>query len=143
MFLESCHYDSYESIVKGFNMFFKSVFKKDAITTPFCEIRDVPLFSIRPIVCDEMRETLLNISPTTSSGYDGIPATFLIKCADQLCYPLTSIFNMCIERGEYVDHVFTFQKFSTRKRPKSKNRKKYLDARGTHLTPPFGIFEKY
>ena len=50
-----------------------------------------------------MKETLINLSSTTSSGYDGIPATFLIKCADQLSYPLTTIFNLCIERGEFPD----------------------------------------
>ena len=133
MFLDSCHYDSYESIVKGFNMFFKSVFKTNASTTPFCELRDVPLFDIKPIFCDEMRDTLLGLSPTTSSGYDGIPATFLIKCADQLCYPLTCIFNLCIERGEYPD-LLKFNNIVPIY--KNKGKKNHIDSyRGISIQP--------
>ena len=48
-----------------------------------------------------MKDCLQSLSPHTCSGYDNIPATFLIKCADQLCHPLSCIFNMSIQRGEY------------------------------------------
>lgn len=133
MFLGTCHYDSYETIVNGFNTFFKSVFKSDPLSTPFCELRDVPLFKIEPITCDEMKETLENLSHSTSSGYDGIPATFLIKCADQLSFPLTSIFNMCIERGEYPD-LLKFNNIVPIY--KNKGKKNFIDSyRGISIQP--------
>ena len=41
------------------------------------------------------------LSRFTCSGYDNVSAVFLIECADVLCYPLSSIFNLSIETGEY------------------------------------------
>ena len=45
-------------------------------------------------------------------------------------------------KSEIMLHDFTFQNFLTRKRQKSKNCQCRLDAHGSLLTPPFGIFEK-
>ena len=101
MFLKSCPYESCDSIAKGFNDFFQTVFKTDATEVPYCKYRETPLFHMDTISPNEMKECLQSLSPHTCSGYDNIPATFLIKCANQLCYPLSCIINMSITRGEY------------------------------------------
>ena len=43
------------------------------------------------------------LNPNTSSGYEKLSVTFLINCADDLCVPLSILFNMCIEKGQYPD----------------------------------------
>ena len=59
------------------------------------------MFHVKPVSIEVMNKLLKSLDPHGSCGYDNIPATFLIKCADQLAYPLTKIFNLSIERGEY------------------------------------------
>ena len=48
-----------------------------------------------------MKEEILNLDRNTSTGYDGVSAIFLIECADELCYPLSAIYNLSVESGEY------------------------------------------
>ena len=55
------------------------------------------------IDADKMKKHLLLLNPNTCSGYDKLSVTFLIKCADDLCIPLSMLYNMCIEKGEYPD----------------------------------------
>ena len=103
MYYRKATLNNHKEIASGFNSFFKSVFKQDATDIPFCGYRHVPMFHIEKITVDEMKNKLLSLNPHTSSGYDNLPATIFIKCADQLAYPLCKIFNMSIERGEYPD----------------------------------------
>ena len=94
---------SFPEIANGFNEFFKSVFKCNADTIPYCKTRDVPLFKLNNIYVEEMLTELKSIKPTTSTGSDKLPAVFLINCAERLCYPLTVIFNLSISKGVYPD----------------------------------------
>ena len=94
-------YSSIYDIVHQFNVFFKSVFKCNAIDVPPCSIFDAPLFTISPATPAEMLETLRALNPHSSSGFSNIPAIILNKCAEQLSYPLCAIFNLSISRGEY------------------------------------------
>ena len=92
---------SYKDIANGFNDFFKSVFKQNASIIPPCDFRDVPLFRFKKIFSDEMLKEIISIKQSTSTGSDKFPATFLLKCAPRLCHPLTILFNLSIEMGEY------------------------------------------
>ena len=92
---------TYTEIADGFNTFFKSVFKVNADGIPHCNFRDVPLFRFKKVLADEMLKELISIKQNTSTGSDKFPATFIIKCAPRLCYPLKIIFNLSIEKGEY------------------------------------------
>ena len=103
MFYGNTTLNSYNEIASGFNSFFKSVFMQDASDFPFSPHRDVPMFHIEKITVEEMKNMLLSLNPHTSSGYDNLPATVFIKCADQLAYPLCKVFNTSIARGEYPE----------------------------------------
>ena len=48
-----------------------------------------------------MKESLQSLNLHSSSGNSSIPTIFLTKFAEQLCYPLSEIFNLSISRGEY------------------------------------------
>ena len=63
MFLDSCPYESSDSIAKGFNDFFQTVFKADATEVPFCKYRETPLFQMDTITPDKMKEYLMSLSP--------------------------------------------------------------------------------
>ena len=65
-------------ITNGFNNFFKSVFKCDSDYIPKCKTRDVPLFRIKPILPQEMKQELKSLNPHTCTGSDNTPAVFLI-----------------------------------------------------------------
>ena len=52
---------------------------------------------------EDVSNILRSLQPSTSTGYDRIPAKFLIKCSSQLAKPLADLFNMSIARGEYPD----------------------------------------
>ena len=53
-------------------------------------------FLCRPYTISSLKEILCKLKMNKSCGYDNIPAMFISKCAEQLCYPLTLIFNLCI-----------------------------------------------
>ena len=92
-----------EAIVNAFNNFFQSVFNKNEYDIPQCSYRDVPCFKIPVITADNVKHHLLNLKRNTSSGYDNLSAFFLVKCADILCMPLATLFNVSIKRGVYPD----------------------------------------
>ena len=48
-----------------------------------------------------MKSEIVALDRHTCSGYDSIPAVFLIECAEELSLPLSAIFNMSIAQGEY------------------------------------------
>ena len=70
---------------------------------PECEFRDVPRFQMEKFTPDDVKTIILSLKNNTSSGYDNMPAVFLIKCVDILCVPLATIFDMSIEGGKYPD----------------------------------------
>ena len=90
------------SILQAFRLFFKSVFiQYDSSYMPHCEYRHTPTFLMPRIKATDVRNILKSTEPSTSTGCDNISATFLIKCADSLCYPLADLFNLSIQRGEF------------------------------------------
>ena len=99
------------AIATAFNAFFKSVFKpltflsslSNYLLSFISDIYDVPIFHIPFIDSDQMKNQILMLNPNTSSGYEKLSVTFLINCADDLCVPLSILFNMCIEKGQYPD----------------------------------------
>ena len=101
MSFNGVEYCSIYDIVNKFNAFFRSVLKYDSIDVPHCSISDVPRFIITPATPAEVLQFLKSLNPHSSSGFSNIPAKVLIKCADQLCYPLCEIFNLSVSRGEY------------------------------------------
>ena len=48
-----------------------------------------------------MKITLKALDPNGCCQYDGIPASILIKCTEHLAFPLATVFNMSIEKGDY------------------------------------------
>ena len=97
-------YTTSRTILKAFSLFFKSVFiQYDSSYMPHCEYRFTPNFVMPRIKASDVRNILRSLEPSTSTGCDNISATFLIKCADSLCYPLADLFNISIQRGEYPD----------------------------------------
>ena len=111
MNLHGVIYNTTDSIVKGFRLFFKSVFiQYDATYMPHCELKYTPTFCMPPIDYNDVRNILRSLQPSTCSGYDNISATVLIKCADLIAKPIADLFNLSIARGEYPavlkrDHV--------------------------------------
>ena len=109
-------YDSINSIVDVFSIFFKSIFIPfDSNYTPHCSYVDTPLFNFPCITPTDVRNILLSLEPSTSTGSDNIPAVFVVRCADQLCKPLSDLFNISLSRGEYPsvlkkDHVVPIYK---------------------------------
>ena len=93
-------YNSTESILTGFRLFFKSIFiHYDQTYTPYCYPCFTSLFSVPHITYIDVRNILRSLEPTTSTGYDNIPAIFIIKCSDFICKPLADLFNLSLSRG--------------------------------------------
>ena len=70
---------------------------------PHCESRSTPVFIMPQINHIDAKNILRSLQPSTSSGYDNISATFLIKCADIISKPLADLFNLSLLQGEYPD----------------------------------------
>ena len=97
-------YNTTESILKAFCLFFKSVFINfDQSAMPHCEPCYTSAFVMPHIKYEDVRNILRSLESSTSSGYDNISATFLIKCSNLLCKPLADLFNFSLSRGEYPD----------------------------------------
>ena len=96
-------YSSLRDIATAFCQYFESVFviPRDDLL-PNCVFYDVPQFRLPKVSAEKMRAELLALDPHTSSGYDNVSALFLHRCADHLCFPLATIFNMSVSRGEYT-----------------------------------------
>ena len=71
------------------------------LTLPQCSIFNIPSFTLPLVTPERMKAELLSLDSNTASGYDNVSALFLVKCADQLCFPLAMIFNLSVKRGEY------------------------------------------
>ncbi|MEL7308158.1 MAG: reverse transcriptase family protein, partial [Pseudomonadota bacterium] len=98
----SCEYTSLRDIVKVFCQYFESVFSIDNKTAlPPCCAKDVPLFRLPHVSADQIKAILVSIDRYTCSGFDGVPALLLIECAEELCFPLATIFNLSVNTGEY------------------------------------------
>ena len=83
MKLHGVVYNTTDSIVKAFGLFFKSVFiQYDATYLPHYELKYASTFRMTFIDHIDVRNILRSLQPSTSSGYDNISATVLIKCAD-------------------------------------------------------------
>ena len=101
MFYKNKELSSMNDIVSKFNEFFTSNFQNDASVLPNCNLLNVSNFKLKTITEAQMKKKLHAVNKHSSCGYDNIPAMFISKCAEQLCYPLTVIFNLCILHGEY------------------------------------------
>ena len=91
-------------VVRIFCKYFESVFSfhdNDIRVYPHCPRFDAPLFCLPKVTSDEMKKAILALDRFTCSGYDNVPVIFLIECASELCHPLSMIFNLSIDRGEY------------------------------------------
>ena len=136
-------YNSTESIVKVFALFFKSVFIQfDQSHTPHCESRFTSKFVMPQIKYIDVQNILRSLQPSTASGSDNISATFLIKCSHLIAKPLADLFNLSILRGEYPDILKRDNVFPVYKRKGSKNS---IDCyRGISLQPIIAkIFEGF
>ena len=49
---------------------------------------------------DDVRKALNNLKSNKVAGPDGIHPKLLIECKDELCYPLTKIFQISLENTE-------------------------------------------
>ena len=108
MCLNNVMFSTTIDIVKGFNLFFKSVFKPKSFMRPLSSLlnliyTDVPIFNIPTISTEEMRKRIIKLNCKTSSGFGNFSPTFLIECADYLCVPLSILFNMCVTTGVFPD----------------------------------------
>ena len=102
MTYNECDYTSLRDIARAFCQYFESVFSiKNDFVLPECCAFDVPLFRLPHISSDHMKAILLSIDRYTCSGFDNVPALVLIECADELCLPLATIFNLSVDQGEF------------------------------------------
>ena len=109
MFLGSDTSSSTQGICNLFAKRFASVFDN---TTPNQQqvnaaLRDVPAGMI-PISNREFDEVdilaaLKKMKSSKKPGPDGIPSLILVKCADALCGPLTSIFNLSLSQAVFPE----------------------------------------
>lgn len=85
-----------------FNNFFKSVFIDDNEDT-FPTIDDLSHDTISgvSISCDGVLKELLALDIHKAIGPDNISGIFLKNCANELCVPLTIIFNMSLKEGVF------------------------------------------
>ena len=91
-----------KDILYAFSKYFESVFLiDDGTNLPFCNMIDVPQFKLPTITPTLMKNEILALDAHSSNGYDNVSAMFVIKCADQLSFPLSTIFNMSVKRGEF------------------------------------------
>ena len=135
--------DTTESIVNVFAFFFKSVFIQfDQTYMPHIEYNFTAKFIMPHIQANDVQNILRSLQPSTSSGSDNIPATFLIKCSPVIAKPLADLFNLSISRGEYPDILKRNNVFSVYKRKGSKTA---VDCyRGISLQPILAnIFEGF
>ena len=108
MFYQDVKVDGYSSIVKAFCIYFKSLFLFNEVETlPHCTFYDAPLFEMPRITPEKVYAELSQLSTSTSTGTDNLPAIFLIKCAEVLCVPISDLFNFSIDSGVYPD-VFKY-----------------------------------
>ena len=102
MSYKSVEYTSPRDIVRAFCKYFESVFIfHDNDILPSCPRLDTPSFRLPRVSPHEMKKEILALDRYTCCGYDNVPVVFLIECANELCHPLSIIFNLSIERGEY------------------------------------------
>ena len=95
-------YDTTESIVKAFSLFFKSIFiAYDTSYKPETFIVNCSIFTIPTITANDVKNILCSLEPSTSTGSDNIPAVFVIRCADHLSKPIAGLFNLSLSKGEY------------------------------------------
>ena len=97
-------YTSTETILNAFRIFFKSIFIQfDQTTMPYCQPCSTSLFNVPHISYIDVQNILRSLEPSTSTGYDRIPATLLIKCSDHISKPLADLFNLSLSRGVFPD----------------------------------------
>lgn len=102
MSYNSIEYTSLSDIVRAFCMYFESVFTvHDGNAYPYCPQFEAPSFCLPRVTSDEMKNAILSLDRFTCTGYDNVPAIFLIECASELCHPLSMIFNLSVDLGEY------------------------------------------
>ena len=84
------------------NQFFQSVYT----TEPDGDTPDPPNYNINSKLSDfeineqEVKKLLKGLKVSKASGLDGIPAILLVEAADQLTFPITSIFRKSLEEGQ-------------------------------------------
>ena len=100
---EGVLYNTTDSIVKAFSLFFKSVFihYDNNYTPPYCSSASTSIFRMPKITSEDVRNILRSLEPSTTTGSDNIPVIFYIRCADNICKPIADLFNLSISKGEY------------------------------------------
>ena len=103
MTLNSFEYTSVKEIVQAFCKYFESMFSVNDNNISFScyPMCDTPLFQLPKVSPAQMKKEILALDRNTCCGYDKVSAVFLIECADSLCFPLSTIFNMSVEKCEY------------------------------------------
>ena len=96
-------YASLVDIVQAFCKYFESVFSvcQNNSILGHCNRYDTPLFRLPKVSPAQMKAEISALDRNTCCGYDRVSAVFLRECAEDLCYPLSMIFNMSVDRGEY------------------------------------------
>lgn len=56
-----------------------------------------------PTDVDEVKQIILNLKPTKSCGWDGIPTALLKLGLDILSPPITTICNLCLDKGVFPE----------------------------------------
>ena len=102
MTYDNREYSSFRDIAKAFSQYFQSVFTVSSVAIlPNCITYDVPSFCVPHVTPDQMRDHIQALNRHTCSEYDNLSAVFLIECANELCRPLSQIFNLSCDHGEY------------------------------------------
>ena len=89
-------------VAQAFCQYFESVFVVNNMNVlPDCCSYDMPIFRLPTVTAEQMKSEIVALDRNTCSGYDNFPVVFLIECAEELSFPLCSIFNKTIDQGVF------------------------------------------
>jgi hypothetical protein len=97
--------NSSRDMAELFNNYFQSVFThdNDNIIRPPCDFFTDNILNNISINESDVFKSLKSIDPLKASGPDGVPGTILINCAEELCIPLSIIYNISLNSGVFPD----------------------------------------
>lgn len=100
---KDCEHSTLREIAQAFCRYFESVFIVDSGSNvlPESNARDVPMFRLPVVSAEQMKVEILALDRGVSSGYGNVPVIFLMECAEELCIPLSRIFNISVSQGEF------------------------------------------
>ena len=94
--------DSPREIVEAFANYFASVYSpKSNLSTSINDNIFSPNICIEPVTVNQVISVISQLNACSSLGHDEIPYFLVHDCAEAFSYPLTAIFNKCIEKSEF------------------------------------------